>query len=200
MGAGSVSARSQRSHPDPHPSLASMLPFSELVSALRSQVPDAIVAEEPGTRDPWIQVAVESWLEVARAMRDRPDLRFDTLSNLTAVDYFEPDAKKAAKFPFTPHLEVVYHLFSLVHRHRLVVKLSMPRWKDETPGELPEVPSVSSIWAIADWHERECFDLSGVRFLGHPHLTRILCPDDWVGHPLRKDYEMPREYEGIRAR
>ena len=162
-----------------------MLSFSELVSALRSQFPDAIVAEEPGTRDPWIQVAVESWLEVARALRDRPDLRFDTLSNLTAVDYFEPDAKKAAKFPFTPHLEVVYHLFSLVHRHRLVVKLSMPRWKDETPGELPEVPSVSSIWAIADWHERECFDLSGVRFLGHP---------------LRKDYEMPREYEGIRAR
>jgi NADH-quinone oxidoreductase subunit C len=174
--------------------------FTELVAALRSQFPAAVVAEEPAARDPWVQIAVDAWPEVARALCDRPDWRFDTLSNLTAVDYFEPDEKKAAKFPVSPHIEVVYHLFSLVHRHRLVVKLSLSRWKADIPGDLPEVPSVASVWAIANWHERECYDLSGVRFLGHPDLTRILCPDDWVGHPLRKDYEMPREYEGIRAR
>ena len=63
-----------------------------------------------------------------------------------------------------------------------------------------EVPSVCSIWRTADWHEREVYDLSGVNFVGHPDLCRILCPEDWVGHPLRRDYEMPLEYHGIRGR
>ena len=67
-------------------------------------------------------------------------------------------------------------------------------------GELPELPSVSDLWSTADWHEREVYDLSGVYFTGHPNLRRILCPEDWVGHPLRKDYEMPLEYHGIRGR
>ncbi len=76
----------------------------------------------------------------------------------------------------------------------------LPRWKDDKPGQLPEVPSVNGIWRTADWHEREVYDLSGVFFTGHPDLTRILCSEDWVGHPLRKDYEFPLEYHGIRGR
>ena len=68
----------------------------------------------------------------------------------------------------------------------------LPRWKDDKPGQLPEVPSVAGIWRTANWHEREVFDLSGVFFVGHPDLTRILMPDDWEGHPLRKDYPIGR--------
>ena len=82
----------------------------------------------------------------------------------------------------------------------LVLKVILPRWKDDDPGALPEVPSVSGVWPTADWHEREVYDLSGVWFTDHPDLRRILCPEDWIGHPLRKDYEMPLEYHGIRGR
>ena len=80
------------------------------------------------------------------------------------------------------------------------IKTFSPRWKNDKPGELPELPSVSDLWSTADWHEREVYDLSGVYFTNHPNMRRILCPEDWVGHPLRKDYEMPLEYHGIRGR
>jgi NADH-quinone oxidoreductase subunit C len=81
-----------------------------------------------------------------------------------------------------------------------VVKLILPRWKDGTVGALPDVPSVSSIWRAADWHEREVYDLCGINFVGHPELRRILLSEDWEGYPLRKDYEFPLEYHGIRGR
>nr|NIL97185.1 NADH-quinone oxidoreductase subunit C [Planctomycetales bacterium]NIM08772.1 NADH-quinone oxidoreductase subunit C [Planctomycetales bacterium]NIN08236.1 NADH-quinone oxidoreductase subunit C [Planctomycetales bacterium]NIN77361.1 NADH-quinone oxidoreductase subunit C [Planctomycetales bacterium]NIO34544.1 NADH-quinone oxidoreductase subunit C [Planctomycetales bacterium] len=71
---------------------------------------------------------------------------------------------------------------------------------DDREGELPQICSVSGVWKTADWHEREVYDLIGVRFVGHPDLRRILCPEDWKGHPLRKDYQMPLEYHGIRCR
>jgi NADH-quinone oxidoreductase subunit C len=145
-------------------------------------------------------VAPRGLLEVCQYLKSAPYLRFDMLSDLTVVDYFEPDAKKAAKVTWQPHLEVVYHLWSVPHKVSLVLKVILPRWKDDQAGELPEVPSVSGIWRTADWHEREAYDLCGVRFTGHPNLRRILCPEDWVGHPLRKDYEMPLEYHGIRNR
>ena len=76
----------------------------------------------------------------------------------------------------------------------------LPRWKDGVAGELPEVPTVAGVWPAADWHEREMFDLCGVRFVGHPDPRRILLSEDWEGHPLRKDYEFPLEYHGIRCR
>jgi NADH-quinone oxidoreductase subunit C len=88
----------------------------------------------------------------------------------------------------------------MTHKHSLVLKVKLPRWKNDVPGELPEVPSVAHIWATADWHEREVYDLSGIHFSGHSNLRRILCPEDWEGHPLRKDYAMPLEYHGIRGR
>ena len=150
--------------------------------------------------DPWIEVKAEGLVEVARYLRDAPDLSFDMLLCITAVDYFEPDAKKAAQVAWQPHLELIYHLASLTHRHRLVLKVHLPRWREDQPGQLPEVPSLCHVWSTADWHEREVFDLSGVRFQGHRDLRRILCPEDWVGHPLRKDYQMPAEYHGIPAR
>ena len=102
--------------------------------------------------------------------------------------------------PAEPHLEVVYQLFSLTHKHRIAVKARLPRWNNDTPGDLPEIDSVSHVWAIADWHEREAYDMFGIEFTGHPNLRRILCPEDWVGYPLRKDYESPLEYHEIRGR
>jgi len=152
------------------------------------------------SKDPWIEVAAGSIASVAEHVKSTPELAFDLLCNLTGVDYFETSPKLVAKFPYTPHVEVVYHLYSIRHRHRLVLKVHLPRWQDETPGRLPEIPTVSHVWGIADWHEREAFDLVGIHFLGHPNLVRILCPDDWVGHPLRKEYELPLEYHGIRGK
>jgi NADH-quinone oxidoreductase subunit C len=167
---------------------------------LKKRFGDQITGAKLDALDPWIEVAPEALVEVGTYLRDQPDLRFNYLNCITAVDYFESDVKKAAKVAWQPHLEVVYHLWSVPNRVSLVLKVMLPRWKGDVPGELPEVPTVSEIWRTADWHEREVYDLSGVRFIGHPNLRRILCPEDWVGHPLRKDYEMPLEYHGIRGR
>ena len=159
-----------------------------------------LVAHDFEAVDPWIEVKAEGLPDISRYLRDQPDLCFDMLHCITAVDYFEPDPKKAAQVEWQPHLKLIYHLSSTVRRHRLVLKVCLPRWLDDKPGQLPEIQSVSGVWSAALWHEREVFDLSGVRFLGHPDLRRILCPEDWVGHPLRKDYQMPAEYHGIPAR
>ncbi len=172
----------------------------EFLERLKQRFPNRITGANLEAIDPWIEVSTEGLLDLCRYLRDEPDLRFDMLNCITVVDYFEPDPKKAAKVTWKPHLELVYHLWSVPHRVSLVLKVILPRWKSDTAGELPEVPTVSGIWSTADWHERETYDLSGVRFLGHPNLRRILCPEDWVGHPLRKDYEMPLEYHGIRGR
>ena len=167
---------------------------------LQERFGPAIVGSNLEAIDPWIEVAAERLPEVCRYLRDEPDLRFNLLNCVSGVDYFQPDPKKAAKTEWQPHMEVVYHLSSLIHKHRLVLKVLLPRWEDDTPGRLPQVPTVTDVWSTANWHEREVFDLCGVRFTGHPDLRRILCPEDWVGHPLRKDYEMPTEYHGLRVR
>jgi NADH-quinone oxidoreductase subunit C len=150
--------------------------------------------------DPWVEVLPEGLLELCRHLKAADDLQFDMLNCVTAIDYCEPDPKKAKKVPWEPHTELVYHLSSTVKKHTIVVKVMLPRWKNDEEGQLPEVPSVESVWRTADWHERETYDLSGIMFTGHPDLRRILCPEDWVGYPLRKDYVMPLEYHGIRGR
>jgi NADH-quinone oxidoreductase subunit C len=156
----------------------------------------AILASDPQAIDPWIEVSAERLPDICRWLRDEPRLRFDMLNCVTGVDYFQPDAKKPAP-DGPPRIELMYHLSSLPCRQRLVLKASVPRWKDDVQGQLPEVPSVSGVWHTADWHEREVFDLVGVRFTGHPDLRRILLPEDWEGHPLRKDYCPPSHYHGI---
>ena len=115
--------------------------------------------------------------EVCRFLRDEPAIKMDHLSDLTAVDY--------SRYPGDagPRFEVVYHMISTVHRHRIRLKVRVPE-------EDPRVDSVTSIWQTANWHERETYDLMGITFDGHPNLRRILMPDDWEGHPLRKEYPL----------
>jgi|SRR6516225_5751130 NADH-quinone oxidoreductase subunit C len=173
---------------------------ADILAALEQEFGDKIKAKKTDAIDPYVVVDAADLAKVCRFLRDDSALRFDILNCISGVDYLEPDPKKAPKAGFDPHLEVVYHLSSFTHKHRLVVKVLLPRWKDDKAGELPEVPSVTALWRTADWHEREVYDLCGVRFLGHPDLTRILLSDDWLGHPLRKDYEFPLEYHGIRGR
>lgn len=164
--------------------------FGSAISALTAAGPDSFITVDPGRL-----------VEVCTFLRDDPRLRFEILNDITGTDYLEPDPKKAAKAGFESHLEVVYHLSSFAFPgRRFALKAVLPRWKGAAPGELPEVPSLAGVWATADWQEREVYDLLGVRFVGHPDLTRILLADDWVGYPLRKDYEFPLEYRGIRCR
>jgi NADH-quinone oxidoreductase subunit C len=173
---------------------------SKLLDQLQAKFKDGITGSNLQAVDPWIEVAPQRLRDVAKFLRDDANFKFDFLNCISVVDYFEADAKKAAKVDWKPHLEVVYHLSSIAKKHQLVLKVMLPRWKGDVAGELPEVPSVADIWRTADWHERECYDLCGVHFTGHPNLKRILCPDDWEGYPLRKDYVMPLEYHGIRGR
>jgi NADH-quinone oxidoreductase subunit C len=173
---------------------------ADIIARLEQKFGARIKAKKLDALDPFVVIDAADLLAVGRFLRDDPDLKFDLLNCISGVDYLEPDPKKAPKAGFEPHLEVVYHMHSFTHRHRFVVKLSMPRWQDGKPGEMPEVPSVCGLWAAAEWHEREVYDLTGVWFTDHPDLRRILLSEDWVGYPLRKDYEFPLEYHGIRGR
>ena len=173
---------------------------ADIIAALEQKFGAKIKQKKTDAIDPFVVVEPVDLLEICRHLRDDHALKFDVLNCISGTDYFEPDAKKAPKAGFEPHLEVVYHFSSFTHKHRIVFKVLLPRWKGDKAGELPEVPSVVPLWNTADWHERETYDLCGVRFVGHPDLTRILLSDDWVGHPLRKDYEFPLEYHGIRGR
>jgi NADH-quinone oxidoreductase subunit C len=173
---------------------------NDIAAALQQHFGEKIKAVKLDAIDPFVVVEPGDLPALCRFLRDDPRLSFELLVNISGVDYLEPDPKKAAKAGFEPHLEVVYHFQSFTHRHRFTVKVMLPRWKGDSAGALPEVPSIAGLWRTADWHEREVYDLCGVQFVGHPDLTRILLSDDWVGYPLRKDYEFPLEYHGIRGR
>ena len=122
----------------------------------------------------WLNVLIDSaqWLDVAKIIRSNEDMNFDYLFCLTGVDW-------------KTHLSVVYHLSSTKHRHNIVIKAKI------TNRANPEIETVCDIWRTAEFHEREVFDLFGVKFLHHPDLRRLFLTDDWVGFPLRKDYEDP---------
>ncbi|AWM41536.1 NADH-quinone oxidoreductase subunit C 1 [Gemmata obscuriglobus] len=174
---------------------------SETIALLQSQFGSVITGAKADALDPFVTVEPAELVNVCVFLRDDPRLKFALLNDITGVDYLEPDPKKVAKAGFEPHVEVLYHLSSFAFPgRRFTLKLVLPRWKSDQPGQLPEVPSVAGVWKTADWHEREVYDLVGVFFTGHPNLVRILLNDDWVGHPLRKDYEFPLEYHGIRCR
>lgn len=124
-----------------------------------------------------LKVAPEALTDLTPYLRDGEKLRFNSLMCLSGLDLGE-------------ELQVVYHLFSIEHRHKMTIKVHVPK-------EDPKVPTVSKVWPTANWHEREAYDLIGVVFEGHEDLRRILLPDDWAGHPLRKDYEFPKDHRGV---
>jgi NADH-quinone oxidoreductase subunit C len=152
-----------------------------------SEIYEKVAQEFPGVTsdfngeamDPYFKVDSAPIKEVCICLRDDPDLKFEVLSDLTALD-----------FPKENKIQVVYHLQSYTLRHLMVLKVDLPR--DE-----PRITTMERVWKVANWFEREVFDLFGVIFEGHSDLRRIMLPEDWQGHPLRKDYLEQEEYDGI---
>ena len=154
----------------------------DVVEALRAALPDAVEGAAEFRGEVTVIVGRERVLEVLAYLRDQATPRFAFLTDLTAVD----------RLPAEPRFEVVYLLTSLDPPARL-------RVKSRLAGGDPVVPTATVLWPAADWLEREVYDFFGIQFAGHPNLTRILMPDDWEGHPLRKDFplvEEPVEFVG----
>ena len=153
----------------------------EVSEKIKATFSDAILeVKVEGVVDPYIKIVPAKISEVAHFLRDDADLQFDFLMCLSGVDY----GKNL--------LGVVYNLFSMKKRHKITLKV-------EVPTDKAEVPSVVSVLPSANWHEREAYDLFGIVFTGHPDLRRILLPDDWEGHPLRKDFKVPEFYQGMKV-
>ena len=152
-----------------------------VVDRVTAVVPGAVERVVVDRGELTLDVRRESLLDVARLLRD--ELRCELLSSVSGVDYLGIDERR---------LHAVYHLTSLTYRSRVRLEVAVT-------AEDAHVPSVVGIWPTADWHERETYDFFGIVFDGHPALTRIQMPDDWDGHPQRKDYPLggiPVEYHG----
>jgi NADH-quinone oxidoreductase subunit C len=148
-----------------------------ILSRVKERFGERVLEISERAPDQFAVIEASGLPEVARFLRDEPELAMDCLSNETGVDYKD-------------RVEVVYHLFSYKHRHGCELKVKLPR-------EEPAVATMETIWPAANWMEREIYDLVGVTFTGHSDLRRILMPEDWPGHPLRKDFVEPLEYHGI---
>jgi NADH-quinone oxidoreductase subunit C len=149
----------------------------EIAALLTEQFGERILESNLDEVNPWTCVEPAAILEVAQFLRSDSRLNLDHLELLGGADYKD-------------HIEVVYVVYSMEHRHRYTIKCRLSR-------EEPSVPSVESVWGVANWHEREAYDMFGVVFEGHSDLRRILCPDDWEGYPLRKDYVFPKTYRDM---
>jgi len=141
-----------------------------VVSALLARYTDAIKGGNNRLNELTLEIEPAQILDVCRFFKE--EQKYVRLSAITAVDWY----------PMEPRFEVVYFLHSMERRGERV------RLKCRLHGDKPEVESVTSLWVGANWYERETFDLFGIRFLNHPNLTRIMMPDDWDGHPLRRDF------------
>ena len=151
---------------------------------LKARFGEAVLSFEAAAKQPFAVVAADRIAEVAAFLKTEPDLRFDNLMCLSAVDYPKETP---------PRMEIVYHLLSYAHAQQFVLKVQLPR-------EDPRLPTVEGSWGVANWHEREAYDLFGIVFEGHSDLRRILLPDDWEGHPLRKDWQDPDFYNGMHVK
>ncbi len=154
---------------------------------VKERLGDKILATHHFRGDGTVIVEPSSLLEVMRFLKEEPEFDFNVLMDLTAVDYQTFEDAGATRPDVTegkgPRFEVVYHLYSVGKNRRLRVKVPVEE-KDL------RVPSLTGLWAAADWYEREVWDMFGIRFDGHPNLKRILMYEEFVGHPLRKDYRV----------
>jgi NADH-quinone oxidoreductase subunit C len=148
---------------------------SEVSATIEAACPDSVVAVHDHRGESTVEIARERILEVARFLHGAP-LAFTLLSDVTCADFPEDPGR----------FRLAYHLYSMESGQRLRLRV----WAG---AEDPRVDSVTPVWATADWHEREVYDMFGVRFTGHPDLARILMPLDWEGHPLRRDYPLGGE-------
>ena len=149
-----------------------------VVDQVKKQFPGAVLESHAQHGDDTIVVDPDKWAEIARFLKESPKTSMEMLTDLTAVDYPERE----------PRFEVVAHLYSLSKGHRLRMKARV----GDADGNHVEIPSVEPLWASANWMERECYDLFGVVFKGHPDLRRILMYPEFEEHPLRKDYPANR--------
>ena len=161
--------------------------FSEITDLLTAQF-GADSQTNTQNPQPYITAPVEQLVDICQFLRDDDRLFFDLLACITGIDN-GPDADT---------LEVIYNFTSIPYEHNLMLKVIVARNTHST--KLPSVPSIAHIWRTADWHEREAFDLVGIYFENHPDLRRILLPADWIGHPLRTDYQEQEQYHGIKTK
>jgi len=150
---------------------------TEIHDKLKAGCGGAVLELDTSSHDAWIHVDPERIDRVAAFCKQDPELQFTSLMCLSGVDA-------------GTNVQVVYHLHSMPKRHRIVLKVTVPKTD-------PGTRTTTGVWRAANWFERECYDLFGVQFEGHPDLRRILLPDDWEGWPLRKEYVFPTEYGGI---
>jgi len=162
----------------------------EICDLLKKRFGEAIVSTNVQGGHPYTEVAADRWSEVAEFLRDDARLRLNLLRCISSLDLLAENK-----------LACVYDLQQVLldRPADLQTKTIEFAVRVTTDRENPAIPSVAHVWAAADWHEREAYDLMGITFTNHPDLRRILCPDDWEGYPLRKDYEFPLEYHGIPA-
>jgi len=146
----------------------------DIAARLTEEFGNRIFESKPDALNPWSVVDPSAIPEICRFLRSDDRLSMDHLELLGGTDYKD-------------RIEVVYVVYSMKHHHRYTLKCRLPR-------EAPSVHTVESIWSVANWHEREAYDMLGIVFEGHSDLRRILCPDDWEGFPLRKDYKFPARY------
>ena len=149
----------------------------EIYNRVKERFGDRVLEIVDKKPDAFMVVDPAAIVEVCQFLKEDPQTSMDCLSNQSGVDYKD-------------RVEVVYHLFSYRDRHTAVIKVKLPR-------ENPSLATLENLWKAANWMEREIFDLLGVNFEGHSDLRRILMPEDWPGHPLRKDFVEPLEYHGI---
>jgi NADH-quinone oxidoreductase subunit C len=156
-------------------------PALDPAEAVQTAMPDSLLEVKLFRGETTLIIKPDDIATVAQYLRDTPGLVYNFLSDISAVDYY-PEYNRPERFG------VAYHIYSMLYNRRLRLKVFVPE-------EAPEVPTLTSVWPGANWLEREIFDMMGINFSGHPDMRRLLMPEDWDGHPHRRDY--PLGYEQV---